>query len=157
MDFDDMHDKHIFYLHGALFIFKISPETCKLKRSGKTEELISTIGKEINSGRMPLFVSEGTSKEKEKTIEQSEYLSDCFKSLEESENKLVIYGSSLSSQDQHIIDAINYKENNSRELAIAVHTDNKSSDDLEKYIKKLKAIFKFHKPKFFESQSLFHF
>lgn len=157
MGFDDNHEKHIFYLHGALFIFKISPETYKLKRSGKTQELVSMIGEEIHKGRMPLFVSEGTSQEKEKTIEQSVYLGDCLKSLEVSGSKLVIFGSSLSYQDQHIINAINYKENNNRELAIAIHVVNKSTDDLENIIKHLKDTFKFHKTQFFDSTTLFHF
>ena len=66
-------------------------------------------------GIMPLFVSEGKSKEKLKAIERSNYLSFCYESLEISEQKLVIFGSSLSDQDSHIANATNYRQNNKKQ------------------------------------------
>jgi len=155
MGYDEYNRKYVYYLHGALFLFKIPPNTFKLKR-GDSEELVSMIGDAINNGHMPLFVSEGSYKEKLKAIERSTYLSFCYETLEGSINKLVIFGSSLSNQDAHIIDAIKYRGNN-RELAIAIHIGNKSKGDLEKEIKRLKDRFKSHKIYFFDSETIFKF
>lgn len=157
MDYDDLHDKHVYYLHGALFLFKIPPDTFKLRRGDKPKELVAMIRDVITKGKMPLFVSEGKYKEKLEAIERSNYLSFCYENLEKSENQLVIFGSSLSWQDAHIADAINYKKNK-RELAISIHVGNKSKDELEKEMKRLKGKFKFHKKiYFFDSETIFKF
>jgi len=156
MGYDDYPHKHVYYLHGALFLFKIPPNTFKLRRGDVPKELVAMIGEAITRGTMPLFVSEGDSKEKSKAIERSNYLSFCHESLEISENKLVIFGSSLSYQDTHIANAINYKKNK-RELAIAIHIGNKSNNDLEKEVKRLNAKFKSHKIWFFDSETIFKF
>ena len=157
MDYDDYPHKHVYYLHGALFLFKISPNTLKLRRESEVpKELVAMIGDTITRGTMPLFVSEGDCKEKLKAIARSNYLNFCYESLKISENKLVIFGSSLSYQDTHIANAINYKRNK-RELAIAIHIGNKSKTDLEKEIRRLKAKFKSHKTYFFDSETIFEF
>ncbi len=157
MDYDDYRHKHVYYLHGALFLFKIPPDTLKLRRGDEPKELVAMIGNVIIRGIMPLFVSEGKYKEKLKAIERSNYLSFCYDSLEKSQNKLVIFGSSLSYQDTHIANAINYKKRNKRELAIAIHIVNKSKDELEKEMKRLKAKFKSHTIHFFNSETIFKF
>ncbi len=156
MNYDDYPRNHVYYLHGALFLFKIPPDTLKLRRGGAPRELIEMIGEVITRGRMPLFVSEGKYKEKLEAIKSSNYLSSCYEVLEQSKNPLVIFGSSLSEQDAHIANAINYKRNN-RELAIAIHIGNKSKDKLEKEMKRLKGKFKFHKIYFFDSETIFKF
>ena len=154
--YDDYHDKHVYYLHGALCLFKITPDTLKLKRGDAPKELVEMIGDVVNRGIMPLFVSEGNYKEKMKAIERSNYLSFCYENLEKSKNKLVIFGSSLSSQDVHIAKAIRYKKNN-RKLAISIHISNKSVNELKREIKRLKAKFISHKIYFFNSETIFKF
>jgi hypothetical protein len=156
MDYDTYHPKHLYYLHGALFIFSNPPDTLKLKRSQDSKELVAMIGDVINEGTMPLFVSEGNYKEKLKTIERSNYLSFCYENLEHSENNLVIFGSSMSAQDTHIVNAINYKRNK-RRLAIAVYIGDKSKNDLEKEVQSLREKFKNHKISFFNSETIFDF
>ena len=155
MGYDEYNRKYVYYLHGALFLFRIPPDTFKLKR-GDSKELVSMIGDAINNGNMPLFVSEGKYKEKLKAIERSDYLSFCYKRLEESNNKLVIFGSSLSPQDTHIFNAINYRKN-SRELAIAVHIGDKSRNALEREITRLETKFRRHRRYFFNSETIFKF
>ena len=78
MDYDEYRRNHVYYLHGALFLFKIPPDTLKLKRGGDSKELVTMIGNIVAEGIMPLFVSEGTYKEKLKTIERSSYLGFCY-------------------------------------------------------------------------------
>jgi len=156
MDYDNIHPKYIYYLHGALFIFKIPPDTFKLRKGDDPKELVEMIRDVISTGILPLFVSEGNYKEKLKAINRSSYLSFCYEALEQRNNKLVIFGSSLSAQDTHIVNAINQNKNR-RELAIAIHIGNKSKDELEREMKSLKAKFKFHKIYFFDSETIFKF
>jgi hypothetical protein len=156
MNYDEYLRNHVYYLHGALFLFKIPPDILKLRRGGAPEELIEMIGEVITRGIMPLFVSEGKYKEKLEAIKRSNYLNFCYEALGQSEKPLVIFGSSLSSQDVHIADAINYKKNK-RELAISIHTDNKSKNGLEEEINRLKRKFKSHKIYFFDSKTIFEF
>ena len=156
MDYDEYRRNHVYYLYEALFLFKIPPDTLKLKRGGESEELVAMISDIVAEGIMPLFVNEGKYKEKLETIERSNYLSFCYEALEQSTNKLVIFSSSLSEQDAHIANAINYKKNK-RELAISIHIGNKSKDELEEEIKHLKGKFKSHKIYFFDSETIFRF
>jgi len=159
MDYEEYHPKYIYYLHGALFLFKISPDTFKLRRSGAPIELVEMIGEVVNRGTMPLFVSEGGYKEKLKAIERSNYLSFCYETLKESEKPLVIFGSSLK-YDKHIIKAINHKkskEKSKRKLAISIHIGNKSTNKLAAEISRFKKDFKGHKIYFFDSETIFEF
>lgn len=156
MGYDEYERNHVYYLHGALFLFRIPPDTFKLKRGGVSKELVTMIGDEINNGNIPLFVSEGRYKEKLKAIERSDYLGFCYGSLEESQNKLVIFGSSLLPQDTHIVNAINHRRNK-RELALSVHVGTKSSNELESEIKRIKAKFIGHKIDFYNSETIFNF
>src|SRR5690606_36378391 len=58
------------------------------------------------SDRRPLFVSEGDSASKVRTISRSAYLSFCLDRLRDDEQNTVVFGHSLSTQDEHIIDAL---------------------------------------------------
>lgn len=155
MDYEEYHPKYIYYLHGALFLFKISPDTFKLRRSGAPIELVEMIGEVVNRGTMPLFVSEGGYKEKLKAIERSNYLSFCYETLKESEKPLVIFGASLK-YDKHIIKAINHKKSK-RKLAISIHIGDKSTNKLAAEISRFKKDFKGHKIYFFDSETIFEF
>lgn len=159
MTYDDYHRKHVYYLHGALFLFKIPPDTLKLRRGGAPIELVEMIGEVVDGGTMPLFVSEGKYKEKLKAIERSNYLSFCYEALKESEKPLVIFGSSLY-YDKHITKAINYKKGkrrSKRKLAISIHIGNKSNNELEGETKRFKKDFTGHKIYFFDSETVFKF
>jgi hydroxymethylpyrimidine pyrophosphatase-like HAD family hydrolase len=156
MDYDEYLRNHVYYLHGALFLFKIPPDTLKLRRGGAPKELIEMIGEVITRGIMPLFVSEGKYKEKLEAIKRSNYLSFCYGALEESKDPLVIFGTSLSGQDAHIAEAINHQKSK-RKLAISMHIANKSKGELKEEIKRLKAKFKSHEICFFDSKTIFKF
>ena len=82
MNYDYPNRKHIYYLHGALFLFNKPPDTIKLIRGVEANELVDLIGDVINSGMMPLFVSEGKSEEKVNAINRSAYLTFARENLE---------------------------------------------------------------------------
>lgn len=146
--------RHPYYLHGALFLFRESSYDLKLRKADSPAELMEVIGNTIREGRMPLFVSEGTPEQKKESIGRSSYLRFALKKLEESDNSLVIFGTSLSEPDKHIINAIN---SNQRDLAISIHAGSKSDDELISEKHRIKSKFPRHKVKFFHSDTLFNF
>lgn len=120
--------KHIYYLHGALFIFPYRHFNIKITR-GSDIELIDIIAEEIRKDNFPLFVSEGSAEEKKDSIDGNKYLSFCLWALRKSDHPLVIYGNSLSEVDQHIVDAIKFKP---RPLIFCLYPVDKSKEVLEK-------------------------
>jgi hypothetical protein len=148
------HYKHVYYLHGALFIFPGFYNDLKLKRYGD-DELIDCVATQIHLGRMPLFVSEANWKEKLQVINRSTYLSFARSNLKDAETKLVVYGTSLSSQhDKHIIDAIREKQH---DIAVAIYVGNKTEDALRQEVFEFKGKLVGHDVLFFDSSTLFQF
>lgn len=110
--------KHVYYLHGALFLFRGSPTDTKLKTQ-PGRQLLDTIASEIELGQSPLFVSEGDWRGKIDSINHSPYLRFAYDCFSQSGKNLVIFGTSLSeAQDKHIIDAISGRGGS---VAYAVH------------------------------------
>jgi len=146
--------RHPYYLHGALFLFKESFHDLKLRKADSSEELIELIGDSIKEGRMPLFVSEGTHEQKWEAISRSSYLRFALEKLENSEKRLVIFGTSLSDPDKHIVDAINQTK---RDLAVSIHIGTKSKDEVKSAEFSIRSKFPGHKVEFFNSNTLFDF
>jgi hypothetical protein len=144
----------VYYLHGALFLFK-EPSYAydlKLRRGGSGVELIEVISRNIRDGRMPLFVSEGTAEQKKQAISRSDYLTFALEKLASSGKALVIFGTSLSDQDRHIVDTIN---ENKRVLAVSIHIDTKSRREIESTEYQIRSKFPEHELVFFDSSTLF--
>ena len=153
---DHRRFRFIYYLHGALFLFSGSGRDLKLLRKpNDTTELVERVREVIaEKGVMPLFVCEGTSKEKEETIKRSDYLEFALGKLGQADN-LVIFGASLSNQDQHIISAIDSQKNT---LAISIHVNDKSTEALRKEINQMRRKFtKRREILFFDSETFLAF
>jgi hypothetical protein len=125
--------KHVYYLHGALFIFRRAHLDVKIRRADETD-LIERIGGFIRDGHIPLFVSEGSPEDKLLAISRSECLRLANEHLSAKRERLVVYGASLSVQDKHVADAI--RESKPEEVAVSVHTNGKSADQLEEAVKR---------------------
>lgn len=97
--------KNIYYLHGALFIFKKEYLDVKFIRNQEVE-LIERISDEIRRGNFPTFISESTGEDKLLNIRRNTYLSFCLDKLKSSTNPIMIFGTSLGDVDSHILDAI---------------------------------------------------
>ena len=67
---------------------------------------------------VPLFINEGTSSEKLKSIRSSDYLSFCYEQLLGQEGALCLFGHHLSEQDGHLVEAI--RRSKIKTLAISV-------------------------------------
>lgn len=159
MDFDIYKNKHVYYLHGALFLFPGHyfdyHNDLKLRREdGLFDELIEIISSKIKVGKFPLFVSEGKHEEKLRVIFESPYLRFAYRELEKSERPLVVYGWSISDQDKHILRVFDLAQQK-RRFAVSVYVHKKKKEELAKEIAFLKARLSSHSVVFFDSSTLF--
>jgi Domain of unknown function (DUF4917) len=76
-----------------------------IKRSRSSDSLLN-FSDLSRRNRRPLFVSEGRSRDKMRSIRRSDYLSFGYQSLADYEGSIVIFGHSLSDADEHIVQAI---------------------------------------------------
>jgi len=112
----------VFYPHGNLALATdLDGNESKLSAS-IASNLLSTIESKWNSGEhAPLFVSEGTSKQKVAAIRRSHYLKTVYDSvLPELGKRVAILGWSLSPGDKHILKAIACGK--LEEVAVSVRT-----------------------------------
>jgi hypothetical protein len=94
------------YLHGALHLF-LGDERATLKRIVSTQTIVDEITDTIrNRGQLPLFVSEGTSKQKMERINSVPYLRGAYDRLKRLQGDLFVYGHSIAENDYHLYDAI---------------------------------------------------
>lgn len=96
------------FLHGGLHL-------CRLSK-GQTLKRTATLGRNLldlfgeppaeDPGAVPLFVSEGEPEDKLAAIRSSDYLSFALAEFHRSDVPLVVFGHSLSRQDQHLVDVL---------------------------------------------------
>jgi len=147
--------KNIYYLHGALFLYRECGQEFKIKRGNKTDELLDLVRLKIHIGNLPVFVSEGKAKSKEETISKSKYLSFCRSTFRSSRNNLVLHGFSFSDSDDHLVDDLNAGR---RKIAIGLHINGMKDGEILKKVKEIeKKLFKYklYNVRFFDSRSLF--
>lgn len=101
---DNQHE--FLFLHGGLHLFDNRTETIKLTFCRTNETLKKQIYEKLISGKYPVFVSEGSSDDKLEKIKHNYYLNHCYKALKKQSGSLMIYGTSLKSNDDHIKQAI---------------------------------------------------
>jgi hypothetical protein len=112
----DPHNAHVwpgwtpvYYLHGALHLIVRPDGTVEKLRRTRMETILQQFDHPRSAqptGR-PLLVTEGTAAEKHLAIDHNPYLSHAFGELGRCALPLVVFGSSLSDGDRHLIDAIN--------------------------------------------------
>lgn len=79
----------------------------------------------ISGDYVPLFVSEGTSEQKVKSIQNSFYLNTVFREvLPVPMDSLVIYGWGLGEQDEHILSQI--EKSGIEKVAVSVYKNNQA-------------------------------
>lgn len=110
----------VYFLHGALhLVVGGTGVTWKLRRS-IMQTLLDQFGQPIagDPQARPLLVTEGSARDKLQAIEGNDYLSHALDQLRELELPIVVFGSSLSPQDEHLIDALN--EHPKRPVAVSL-------------------------------------
>lgn len=124
----------VYYLHGAVHLWQNDEnENGKWSTADGGHLLSLATNYTAKSSRRPLFVSEGTSKTKVRTIRRSPYLNLCLESLAADKNDIVIFGHSLSPQDQHIIDAISTGQK--RRVAVSIYPSGNPQKTIEEKVR----------------------
>lgn len=120
----------VFYPHGSLAVARdyLGDETKISVGAGAAGDLLDTITRRWSSGNyVPVFVSEGTSKQKVAAIRRSQYLTNVYEEVLPSLGDiLVVYGWSFDERDQHVLDAIS--ANPPKRMAVSVFTGQPDGD-----------------------------
>jgi uncharacterized protein DUF4917 len=98
----------VHYLHGALhLVVGEGGATWKLTQTS-LQTILDQFGQSISGDphARPLLVTEGSAQEKLRAIEGNRYLAHCLGALRERALPTVVFGSSLSEQDTHLVDAL---------------------------------------------------
>ncbi|MFC3833849.1 MULTISPECIES: DUF4917 family protein [Deinococcus] len=129
----------LYYPHGALFIYEDNNgDIYKVRNSDKS--VLERIGEYLADYSIPIFVSEGTSDEKLRKIKTNLYLSFAYKRIKECKNGLIVFGTSLSSQDAHIVKAIS--ESAVDRIAFGIYVGSKDPFEVESEKARVKVLFK---------------
>lgn len=142
--FDD-HWLRVFYIHGGLHLYSQGEKILKITNTNKEEkgENILEQCKQLwsNPNIRPLFMAEGTSRDKLKFIRNSDYLFFSYNRLKQNTDKLVVLGNPLNLDknlldknhdfNKHLLDAI-VKPNPPR-VAISITVDDGDVDQQIKY------------------------
>jgi hypothetical protein len=96
----------LLYLHGGLHLFIAEGELRKHSWTRTGRRLTDLIREGLEEGQYPLFVAEGSPDKKLQQIQANGYLWYCMEKLRAIQSPLVIFGHSLGSSDEHIVDAI---------------------------------------------------
>ena len=110
----------VYFLHGALhLVVGGSGITWKLRREAM-QTLLDQFGEPIagDPQARPLLVTEGTARDKLRAIEGNAYLAHALRTLRGVDLPMVVFGSSLSEQDDHLVDALN--EHPARPIAMSL-------------------------------------
>lgn len=96
----------VHYIHGGLHIFDAGNEIIKKTFSKTGVKLVDQIKENLDKNIYPIFISEGDSKQKLTKILHNSYLNHCYKSFCRIGGDLVVLGTGLKKNDEHILNAI---------------------------------------------------
>jgi hypothetical protein len=129
----------VYFLHGALHLVVMGSGTTRKLVSGNLETLLDQFGKPLDGDDQvrPLLITEGSAQHKLQGIEGNDYLSHALGELGKCDLPLVVFGSDLSEQDQHLVDALN--RNPERPIAVSVHKGKRSEKEIRDVKRKIRA------------------
>ncbi len=84
-----------------------------------------------------MLITEGSAQHKLQGIEGNDYLSHALDQLGKCDLPLVVFGSDLSEQDQHLVDALN--RNPTRPIAVSVRKEGRSEKEIRDAKRKIRA------------------
>lgn len=111
----------IVWLHGGIHLRRHVDGTI-YKQRAEGSNLLDKFKTSYTGDVTPLLVSEGTADDKYRAITRSSYLDFGLRRLSEHEGGLVVFGSSLRSEDQHLVRAIN--EQPVGQIAVSIRPSN---------------------------------
>lgn len=135
--------QNVHYLHGALPLFDTGTEIIK-EQYDDEGFILENIGKRLDSGEYPIFVTAGNGDEKLSHIRHNRYLSNCYDQLCKADGSVISFGFAFGKYDLHIIEALNkaaHAENNKPPKLWSLYVGTYSDAD-KNYIESIKD--KFH-------------
>lgn len=97
-------DTRILYLHGALHLYHSATGGTLKQHAGEYANLLDLFGKREDA--IPLFISEGSHKQKLAAIARSDYLAFALEQFSKHAGPLVVFGHGLGDTDKHLADAM---------------------------------------------------
>jgi len=130
----------VFYPHGNLVLARnLNDDEIKLNRGHGLWNLLERIFmKWEDDNYRPLFISEGTTVQKLKSIKRSPYLNIVYYNVIPSiKNDICIYGWSLADNDIHLIEKF-FKDNYISNVAVSVYKEDRNDEALQKEMRKIR-------------------
>jgi hypothetical protein len=111
---------HVLYPHGALHLVLTSEgETRKLvHREGAS--ILDRFGDTLLTDAVPLVITEGSSEQKMASIRRADYLAHSLETLSDVRGNVVVFGHSLSPEDNHIVEALVKTRWDPRLIAVSI-------------------------------------
>jgi hypothetical protein len=100
---ENSYEQKIYYVHGALHLFDAGAELQKYTWKNTGVRLKEQVRAALEKSKYPLFVSEGTSKEKLERIKHSGYLHRGLASMPKVTGSMFVYGLSFAPNDDHVL------------------------------------------------------
>jgi hypothetical protein len=123
--------QRIHFLHGALHLFSAEMEGKSILTKlawAQRGNLIDALRSELAEGKYPLVVTEGTHEEKVQRIDRSLYLRTAHRRFGDLNGALFIHGTSLSANDDHVLERVESEGCEVKALFVGVHGDPRSSN-----------------------------
>lgn len=129
----------VYFLHGALHLVVMGSGVTRKLVHRNLETLLDQFGKPLDGDEQvrPLLITEGSAQHKLQGIEGNDYLSHALDQLGKCDLPLVVFGSELSEQDQHLVDALN--RNPSRPIAVSIRKEGRSDKQIRAAKAKIRA------------------
>ncbi len=126
----------VFYPHGSLALASdIAGKETKIQADDGADLLLTIFDRWRNGDAMPLFVSEGTSPQKQSAIDRSRYLSAVHREvLPTLGGSVVVLGWGLGDNDDHLLDAV--CSSGLRRIAWAVNPEGEGLEIQQSVIRK---------------------
>jgi hypothetical protein len=136
---NDSSKQGIFHLHGALHIFDKKNKIIKNTFSRTGVDLREQTLQNLKDDIYPIFVSEGTSEQKQSKIIHNAYLNHCYKSFGsigriKVPSNLIVFGTLLKTNDAHIKEAI--LKNKIKNIYFGISTE-EEKESLNEFVRQL--------------------
>jgi uncharacterized protein DUF4917 len=129
----------VYFPHGALHLVVMGSGVTRKLVSGNLETLLDQFGRPLDGDEQvrPLLITEGSAQHKLQGIEGNDYLSHALAQLGKCDLPLVVFGSGLAEQDQHLVDALN--RNPARPIAVSIRKEGRGEKEIRDAKKKIRA------------------